>query len=118
MFAQGPEWAIEFYVDSRGNSPPLEFIDGLQPTERAKVYHYLRLLQLSGPVIDSRYATTLTDHAPLCELRPGPFRLLYFAHTGRRFIILHALRKKGRKLRRQDISTAERRMAGFLEREG
>jgi phage-related protein len=117
MTANEPEWTIEFYTDARGKSEPVEFINGLQKTDRAKVRHYLRLLRLDPITIDRRYAKPVTAHKPLWELRPQPYRLLYFAHTGRRLIILHAFRKKGRRLKAVDIDTAERRMEDFLQRE-
>lgn len=117
MTTNEPEWTIEFYTDARGRSEPVEFIDGLQVKDQAKIRHYLRLLLLFPIIIDKRYATSVTGHEPLCELRPSPHRLLYFAHMGRRFVVLHAFRKKGRKLKAKDIATAERRMADFLQRE-
>jgi phage-related protein len=111
-----PEWRVEFYTDARGNSPVLEFIDGLPAIEQARVRDVLRLLREMGTRLGMPYARAVTGHKPLWELRPQPNRLLYFAHTGRRFVILHGLCKKGRKLPRRDIATAERRMNEEMER--
>jgi phage-related protein len=117
MTSQRAEWRIEFYRDRRGKSPPLEYINALPATDRAKVRNDLRLLQEFGVGISPPQAKPLIGHKPLWELRPLPFRLLYFLHTGRRFVILHAFRKKGRKIPPREIATAERRMVDFLERE-
>ena len=43
------------------------------------------------------------------------YRLLYFAHTGRRFVLLHAFSKKTQKTPRREIEIALRRMAELLE---
>ena len=110
-------WSVEFYVDRRGHSPIAEWLDGLPSKERAKAARFLRLLAELGTHMPSEHAAPLTGHAPIWELRPLPNRLLYFAYAGRRFIILHGFRKKGRKTRRSDIEIAERRLADFLEGE-
>ena len=110
-------WKIEFFATVRGKSPVLEYVDGLQARERAKVYYHLRLLRQFGINLREPHARPLEGHKPLWELKPGPIRLFYFAHKERRFIILHAFRKKGQKAPRRYIETAERRMAEFLEGE-
>jgi phage-related protein len=45
------------------------------------------------------------------------YRIIYFAHPGQRFILLHGFLKRTRKTQRKDLEIAERRMADFLERE-
>jgi phage-related protein len=113
---QPPGWTIEFYTDARGKSAVVEFISGLPERERAKARNYLRLLREFGILLGMPYARPVSGHRKLWELRPGAIRLFYFAHTGRRFIILHAFRKKSQKTPRREITTAEQRMAEFLER--
>ena len=46
------------------------------------------------------------------------YRVIYFAHTGRRFILLHAFLKKTRKTPRPELAIARKRLTGFLETEG
>jgi phage-related protein len=116
MSAPEPEWRVELYTDERGVSPVLDFIDGLPVKEQARVRNVLRHLRELGTSIGMPYAKAIRGHRPLWELRPQPNRLLYFAQTGRRFIILHGLRKKGRKLPRRDIATAEWRLVEMMER--
>lgn len=110
-------WTIEFLTTVRGTSPVLEYVDALQAAERAKVHYHLRLLREFGINLREPHASPLEGHKPLWELKPGPIRLFCFAHKGRRFIILHAFRKKGQKTPRRHIETVERRMAEFLEGE-
>jgi len=117
MDTQQYKWVVEFYTDARGRSAVVEFINALPAQERAKVRNYLRLLREFGILLGMPYARPVSGHRSLWELRPGAIRLFYFAHTRRRFIILHGFRKKGRKTPRREIATAERRMAEFLEGE-
>jgi phage-related protein len=117
MAIKPPGWTIEFYTDARGKSPVLEYINGLPVRERARVRNHLRLLQEFGTKLGMPHARPLTGHKRLWELRPGAIRLFYFAHTGRRFIVLHGFRKKGEKTPQRHIAAAERYMANFLEEE-
>jgi phage-related protein len=94
MPVKEPEWVIEFYVDELGNCPPMDFINSHDANNRAKIETHLRLLRTLGVRICSPHARKIKGHEPLWELRPMPMRLIYFAHTGRRFIILHAFTKK------------------------
>jgi phage-related protein len=110
-------WRIEFYTDAEGKSPVLEFINNLPAQDRAKIRNAIRLLREFGVLLKMPHARPLTGHKPLWELRPGSIRVLYFAHVGRRFVILHAFRKKGQKTPLRQIATAERRLADLLERE-
>ena len=111
------EWTIEFYTVARGDSPVLEFVGGLPQEERAKVYFCLRLLREFGTKLGMPYAKPISGHSPLWELRPKANRLIYFAHAGRRFIILHAFSKARQRIPPHEIAIAERRMAELLERE-
>ena len=56
--------------------------------------------------------------ADMWELRAGPNRFFYVAHTGRRLIILHGYRKQSQKAPRQEIDVARRRLQDFLDRGG
>ena len=117
MTKQGTGWVLEFYSDAHGKSPVVEVIAGLPARDRAKIRNALRLLRDFGVLLRMPHARPLTGHKPLWELRPGGVRLLYFAHVGRRFIILHIFRKKRQKTPARHIATAERRMAEILERD-
>ena len=117
MMQGSSHWQIDFYTDSRGKCDVLEYINALQETERAQIVKVLRLLEELGLRVRMPHARPLAKHKPLWELRPGANRVIYFAHSGRRFIMLHAFRKKGRKTPRKHIAIAENRMYDFLERE-
>jgi phage-related protein len=117
MVEPSADWTIEYYTDPRGTCFVREYIDALQEKERAHIAMFLKLLQELAVALNMPYARRLIGHRPLWELRPGSNRVIYFAHTGRRFIMLHAFRKKSRKTPREEIAIAEKRMFEFLERE-
>jgi len=115
MTTQCPEWTVEFYTDARGRSEVGEFINRLPVRDRARVRNALRLLREFGVLLKLPHARHIERE--LWELRAGAIRLLYFAHTGRCFIILHGFRKKTRRTPRGEINTAQHRIAEFLEGE-
>ena len=95
----------------------MEFLSELPAQDRVEVRNVLRLLQEFGVLLGMPHARPITGHRKLWELRAGSLRLLYFAHAGRRFVILHGFRKQSQKTPTQEIVSAERRMARLLERE-
>ena len=44
------------------------------------------------------------------------YRTLYFAHTGKKFVLLHAYHKKSKKAPKRELDTTEERMKDYLER--
>ena len=107
-------WSVEFYVDSRGRSPALDYLRSLSSNEQAEAVRLLDLLQKYGTAIGMPHARPI---AGLWELRPGSNRFFYVAHTGRRFIVLHGYRKRSQAAPAREIETAKRRLADFLDRE-
>jgi phage-related protein len=110
-----PEWQIGFYTDPRGHSPVVEYINSLPIGEQADVRAEIRLLREFGLQLKEPHVRQITGHPKLWELRPGANRIFYFAYTGRKFILLHAYRKKSQKAPAREIQTAERRMLELLE---
>ena len=108
------EWTAEFYPRARGDSPPRDYIRRLGKPDRAKIAQYIKLLEQTGVRLGMPYVEHL--EGPIWQLRPKPYRLLYFAHTGRRFIILVAFRKKTGKTPQQKIDLAFRRMNDMIGR--
>jgi phage-related protein len=114
MPLQNEPWRVEFYVDRRGRSPALEFLKSLPKPEQAEALRVIDLLQEYGLAVGMPHARPV---AALWELRPGPNRFFYVAHTGRRFIILHGYRKQSQAAPQREIDTAQRRWVDFLAQE-
>lgn len=113
-------WITEFYTDERGRAPVEEFFDTVPQKERASILRALDLLAEFGLQLGSRYVRHL--EGKLWELRVQTrgkaYRILYFAYTGQRFILLHAFLKKTEKTPRAELRIAQARLVDFLEREG
>lgn len=107
-----PRWTVEFYLDIHGESPVEDAINALPNVDQVAIDHHLDLLEEFG--LDAPGVKQV--EGKIFELRPRSNRLLYFAHTGRRFIVLHWFRKKTNKTPRKEIAMAKGRMRDFLER--
>jgi phage-related protein len=116
MTVEQGEWRIEFYRTQRGESPVMTYLNELPADDRAKAVKFMHLLLEFGTGLGMPHARPLTGHKPLWELRPMPHRILYFAHTGRVFVMLHAFVKKRGKTPSREIQVAEQRMEEFLGR--
>ena len=114
------DWTFAFYTDQRGRSLVEDFFDTLPDTDLARIQHSLELLGQFGISLGPPHVKPL--ECKLWELRVPAggksYRVIYLAHTGRRFILLHAFLKKTRKTPRPELAIARKRLTGFLETEG
>ncbi len=109
---KGP-WRIGFYQDHRGQSPILDFVNGLPAQDRARIDLALRLLHEFGTALGMPHARPVRDR--IWELRPGGVRLLYFANINHQFVNLHGYRKTTQRTPDREIETAIRRMNEITE---
>ena len=111
-------WEIIGYQDRQGRQPVNEFILSLPPKGQARIRWTLSLLQEFGLALGMPYAQLL--RSKLWELRVqsgvGDYRILYFAHVGRRFVLLHGFAKKTQKTPEREMEVAERRLTDYLVR--
>jgi len=112
-------WTVEIYTDARGNAPVRDFIDSLPEKHQGRIARTIDLLEQFGLQLGSPYTKHLRGKLWELRIRAGrrAYRIIYFAHPGQRFILLHGFLKRTRKTQRKDLEIAERRMADFLERE-
>lgn len=106
------EYEVKFYVDSRGNSPVLDYIEGLSLKEKAKVLRYIEFLRVNKGVLDEPYAKHI--RGKIRELRVdfsrNRHRIFYFTFVNKRIILLHAFLKKTTKTPENEIARAERNL--------
>ncbi len=50
------------------------------------------------------------------KVRGNIYRTCYFAHTGKKFVLLHAYQKKSQKAPKKELDIAEERMSDYLQR--
>lgn len=122
------DWTVESYIGPRGRSPVEEFLDQLPTDDRARIDHTIGLLKEFGLQLGLPYVKHLEGKLWELRIRAGrrAYRVIYFAFTGQRFILLHAFVKrrpepvegKTQKTPRKEIAIAQRRLADFLECEG
>jgi phage-related protein len=114
------EWTVEYYKDAEGNEPAATFIDALPDKTIVKVFRIIKLLREYGILLKEPYTKQIKGK--IRELRikdsQGAIRILYFTHTGKRFILLHGFIKKTEKTPEREIEIAEKRMNDFIQRGG
>ena len=115
------EWKVVFYMDKDGNEPVKDFILRESPGAIAEIIHVFKLLRKFNTQLGMPYVRKV-DKSGLRELRirhsSDLYRILYFAYVGRKFILLHAFKKKGDKLPESEKGTALKRMDDYLSRYG
>lgn len=91
------KWEIEFYQDSQGNIPVQDFIYRQLAKVEAKIHRHIDLLQDFGLSLGQPYIKKLAG-SEVWELKirysSDRYRILYFASSGRKFILLHAFLKR------------------------
>ncbi len=105
-------WKVEFYTDATGHKPVEAWLLELDGRARAAIVRNLDLLERLGLGIREPYVKHL--EAKLYEVRAkdrdGIYRIVYFAHSGQRFVLLHGFVKKTQKTPRKEIALARKRM--------
>jgi len=113
------QWTPEFYETPAGRRPVAEYIDALGGREAAAVRRGLRLLGEFGSRLGMPHVRPLERKLWELRVRAGwEHRVLYFAASGRRLILLHAFTKKTQEAPRGEIAIAIGRMGDFQAREG
>lgn len=113
------EWRLVYYKTAAGRSPVREYIADLEAGERAKVRFDLDLLEAFGLELAAPHVRNV--RGKIWELRiagQSQHRVLYFATSGKRLVLLHAFTKKTSQTPPAEIDSAVRRMADYRERTG
>lgn len=113
---------IIFYVDRKGNSPLLEYINELETSKSkdsriklTKIREYVKALAANGTYLPDRYVKHLEGE--IWELRPINDRILFAGWVNGAFVLLHGFVKKTQKTPQREIEQAKRELADFKERE-
>jgi phage-related protein len=109
-------WEVVFYSLRSGKQPVLSWLDEQAPEVRAAFAHLFELLESIGTAMGEPHVKPLGKK--LYELRvngrDGTFRTLYFAASGRRFVMVHGFQKKTQKTPKAELEKAQKRMVDFL----
>ena len=112
-------WQNVFYIDDDGSEPVKDFILSQPEGAIAEIIHVLDLLYTFNIMLGSPYVRKV-HKSGIRELRikhgSDIYRIFFFAHTGQKFILLHAIMKKEDKIPPRDIELAARRMNNHISR--
>ncbi len=111
-------WDVIFYADDE-IEPVIDFIFRQPKKAQAEILHVIDLLKEFNIALRMPYVRKI-HKSGLRELRikhgSDYYRIFFFAHTSRRFILLHAIIKKQDKLSRSDVDLAINRMNEYINR--
>jgi phage-related protein len=117
VFNDASKWEVVFYETARGDAPVEEFLNDLSPSARAKCVAALQALETLGTGLSAPLAKKVADD--LWELRPVfagvQFRFFYAFEAEGLIVVLHAIKKKSRRLAKRDLKTASERLRTFRE---
>ena len=113
------DWRVIFYIDKEGDEPVKDFILGQPDGAIAEILHVFKLLRHLNITLGMPYIRKI-DKSGLRELRirhgSDLYRIFYFAYTGHKFILLHAILKKEDKITESDKKIAIQRMNDYKSR--
>lgn len=110
------KWNIIYWESKRGDTPVYEFIEKLEEKLQSKIYNSLELLEEYGLQIGSSHTKKLKgfDIWELRILGSNNLRLFYASVPGRKFLLLHGIKKKSQKTPLKEIVTAQKRFQEYL----
>ena len=113
------EWSVKFYKTKDERSPVEEWLESIPKSAKAKIVRNMFLLEELGLAVREPYVKPLGDK--LYEVRAkdpnGIYRVIYFAYTGKQFVMLHGFTKKTQKTPPKEIEVAKIRMREVLDNE-
>jgi phage-related protein len=116
--SESAQWQVELYDRLDGSSPVAEFIEQQSSRNQAKIYAEFDDLVEFGLMLGGGKLKHL--EGKLWELRfkgeALQFRFVYYAHTGRKFVILHGFCKKTQKVPKRELEVARHRLQDYLDR--
>lgn len=110
---------VEFFTEGN-RTPVLEFILRQSKKEQAKILREIELLEEFGYNLGMPHTRNVKGYDDLWELRiqhgSNYFRLLYFPPAGKKYVLLHGIRKTDRKIPKKELEIACSRMKRYRKR--
>ena len=105
-------WQIIFYKDGAGNEPVKNFILEQPDGAIGEILHVFDLLYRFDLSLGLPYVEKVRGKIWSLRIKHSSdyYRILYFAFSGKKFILLHAVKKTSDKLSNSDIEIAIKRM--------
>ncbi|MCK5576731.1 MAG: type II toxin-antitoxin system RelE/ParE family toxin [Dehalococcoidales bacterium] len=113
------DWQVIFFIDEGNNEPVKDFILGQSDGAIAEILHVFKLLRQFNITLGMPYVRKI-DKSGVRELRikhgSDIYRIFFFAHTGRKFVLLHAIQKKEDRISESDKILTIQRMNYYKSR--
>lgn len=105
-------WHVIFYKDKDGDEPVKNFVLSQPDGAQGEIIHVFDLLYKFDLSLGSPYVEKVRGKIWSLRIKHSSdyYRILYFAFSGQKFILLHAVKKKTDKLLNRDIELAIERM--------
>jgi len=116
------KWKIELYKTLNKKCSVLNYIQFLQPKQRAKIEKEIDLLELHGIYLPYPYTRKIkgNKYKGLWELRiisgRSKFRIIYFLYMKNILVLVHAFCKKQKKISMGELEISRKRMIDYLDR--
>ena len=106
------DWRVIFYRDKDGNEPVKDFILERPDDAIGAILHVFDLLYRFDLSLGKPYVEKIEGKIWSLRIKHSSdyYRIFYFAFTGKKFVLLHAIKKKRDKLKKGDIELATSRM--------
>jgi phage-related protein len=113
------KWQVNYFTSQNGIQPVREWIDSLDLKLQLKIFRAFELLEDFNINLREPYVKPLGDK--LYELRikdnKGIYRIIYFTHINKQFIMLNGFMKKIDKTPKKELNLAKNRMIEVLNNE-
>ena len=113
------KWQLVFYSDEKGNEQGKDFILEQSDGAIAEILHVFKLLRLFDIQLREPYVKKINKSGiRALRIKHGSdiYRIFFFTHTGRKFILLHAFLKKTDEIPENDKRLAIQRMNDYIAR--
>ena len=111
----GNYYTIEWYIDKKGKSQPLEYYKNLDSKRRQKVLFLFKRMGDFGSISD--ITKFRSEGNKIYAFKPQPDRFLSFFISGRKIIITNAYEKKSDKMPRNELNMAIKLREEYLKRQ-
>lgn len=105
-------WKINYYQNHNGKMPVKEWLDEIDNEPKAEIFRIFVMLQKYGTQLGLPFVRPLEQK--IYEVRAKDkswiYRVLYFAHTDKTFVMLHGFQKKTQTTPRKELDMAIKRL--------
>jgi phage-related protein len=111
------EWEINFFKHNN-KSPVEDWLNDLPVYARSKMLRHIELLKKNGLSLKEPFVKYVKNKIYELRMRDkaGIYRILYFAHKEKTFVLLHGFVKKTNKTPDEAIKIAENRMKEIINK--